>query len=939
VRNARLTLFDAVNFSDFAPHCCLRQGPIRPRRHEDTAGVPRRSTFRTLSAAVTVAILLATAVVGLSIWRDRAKAIADGSREARNIATVLGGQIAHSLQAIDIVLGDVKRDVELQLNRTDLDGREVLETRSFHQTLYNRMVALPQALHIIVLDHRGDIIATNSGWPAPKLYLGDRTYFTEVAAANDDELHIGDPVVNRITGDTAIAVSRRLRGADGSFHGIVFISFRSDYIESLFRSVEARSGQNFALARRDGTLLVSVPGRIARPGDKVTNLPPFIAAVEAGGGVYRLVSGFDHLPRWSAVHPLPDYPLVVFSGIPEYVLLSDWSAAALLTVVQTLVLLTVAFGLLWTIARQFRRLSASQTSLETTSLKLDTALNNMSQGLAMFDAEARLIICNEHYRRMFALPPHLAEPGRPLCEILADIHARRGVPDIADSIDDILAMVASGETRMHDFLSPDGRILAVRNVPMPGGGWVATFEDVTEGRASETRIRLLAHNDVLTGIANRSRFLDHLVEAQERLRSSGQPFGVLVLDLDHFKRVNDSLGHAAGDALLKQLASRLAASVDDGDVLARLGGDEFAVIQASPHLYGSLAGASADMHRNAAALAKRIIEAIGRPCDIDGRTLVTGCSIGIAIAPYDGDGADDLMKRADLALYKAKSDGRNGYAFFDQELAAIADGRHRMEEDLRAGLERGEFELHYQPLVDAATQRPRAMEALVRWRHPRDGMIAPDRFIPLAEDTGLIVALGDWILRTGCAEAVRWPADIILAINISPVQFRKSNLLEVVAAALAASGLPPQRLEIEITERVLLDADADNLEVLHRLKALGVSIALDDFGTGYSSLSYLTRFPFDKIKIDRSFTRDLLERDECAAVTAAVVHIGRSLDIVTVAEGVETPAQFEALRAAGVGQIQGYLFGRPTPARDIVFAPARDETADRDHEPLVIGVA
>jgi diguanylate cyclase (GGDEF)-like protein len=879
--------------------------------------VTHRSTFRILSAAVVTVIGLATVAVAHSVWRDRDTAIADGIRETRNVATMLGGQIARTIQAIDIVLQNLQAEVEEDLNRTDFDGRLLLETPGFHGTLKSHLLALPQALHILVVDGKGDVVATSAAWPTPVLNVSDRAYFLALRDSHADSMYVSEPVVNRITREPTVIIARRLQGTAGEFRGIILVSFRSAYLKSIFRSVDARPGQSFGITRRDGTFLESYPDGNVRPGDKVTQPEPFLAAVGAGGGAYRHISSFDGIPRWSAVEPLADYPLVVFTGIPEYVILADWRTAATAKAIQTIVLLGVALILLVTIARQFRHLAASEASLKATSHRLDTALNNMSQGLAMFDDEARLIVCNEHYRSLLGLPSELGKPGTMLSDIVADCCRRWGTPDdSAEQVATKLRQARSGETATHDVVA-DNRVLAFRTVSMPGGGWVATFEDVTERRAREARIRHLAQNDALTGIANRARFLDHLAAAERRLDTSAQPFAVLLLDIDHFKRVNDSYGHATGDALLKEVARRIRSVLADGDVLARLGGDEFAVLQAAPRLFTSLTVAKADMRGSAAALAGRILSVIDRPFEVDGNDLVVGASVGIAIAPYDGAG--ELMKRADLALYKAKSDGRNCYAFFDPALAAVVEERHRLERDLRDALARGEFELQYQPQVESATRRLRGLEALVRWRHPNDGLMSPDRFIPLAEDTGLIHPLGEWILDTACATAKRWPDEITVAINISPVQFRKVGLFESVQRALRRSGLPPRRLELEITERVLLDADAGNLDVLHRLKALGVSIALDDFGTGYSSLSYLTLFPFDKIKIDRSFVRDLLGREDCAAVTAAVVNLGRSLDIVTLAEGIETEAQYEALRAAGVRQMQGFLFGRPTPADMISF--------------------
>jgi diguanylate cyclase (GGDEF)-like protein len=579
-----------------------------------------------------------------------------------------------------------------------------------------------------------------------------------------------------------------------------------------------------------------------------------------------------------------------------------------------------------TLERLNARLRASEAELTNQNSLFGVALNNMTQGLAMYDADARLVVCNERFLTMYGLSAQDARPGRSLRDIIASQGAKAPVGGVDAMVDEILAMVTRPESTIHEFVHAAGRIFSVTNCPMKNGGWVSTHEDVTDTRNNEAHVRRLAHNDVLTSIPNRSSFIDKLNEARELLESTGRPFSVLMLDLDRFKDVNDSLGHAVGDLLLKETAQRLLASMRSTDIVARLGGDEFAIIQ-GPRRGRGKGDTVPDMREQAIALASRVTELVGEPYEIDGRKVVVGVSIGIAIAPRDGIAPDDLMKKADLALYRVKSDGRNGYAFFDAELAQAADERHRLEVDLRQGLERSEFELHYQPVAEIGSRRTCCMEALVRWRHPALGLVTPDRFISLAEDTGLITALGEWIMQAATMEAARWPDDVKLAVNVSPVQLRKANLFDVILCALVDSGLPPERLELEITERVLLEKEGDHLSTLRQLQNLGVSIALDDFGTGYSSLSYLKQFRFDKIKIDRSFTGEILEKSECAAIVSAIIGMGRALDIVTVAEGVETDDQMVALRAAGIDQVQGWLIGRPRPAGQLVFGGAGSATA------------
>jgi diguanylate cyclase (GGDEF)-like protein/PAS domain S-box-containing protein len=439
---------------------------------------------------------------------------------------------------------------------------------------------------------------------------------------------------------------------------------------------------------------------------------------------------------------------------------------------------------------------------------------------------------------------------------------------------------------------------------------VGVIEDVTERKRAEEKIVHLARHDALTGIANRTVLREKLEEASERLREHREAFTVLMLDLDAFKYINDTAGHTAGDQLLKELAHRLQSSLDETETLARLGGDEFAIIQA----------AETNQRERAIALALKVLDVVGRPFDLDGHNVTVGASIGIALAPENGTEPGELLKKADLALYRVKSEGRNSFSFFDEEMSKDAAARHRLLNDLRAALSRNEFDLYYQPVVDAKTARPCGTEALVRWRHPVEGLVSPDRFIWLAEEAGLMGTLGEWILERACADAASWPENIKVAVNLSAAQFQTGKLFDVILCALVESGLAPERLELEITESILLQNKEGYGVMIQQLKNIGVSIVLDDFGTGYSSLSYLTRFPFDKIKIDKSFTQGISDRADCAAVVASVLTLARGLDIAVTAEGVETNEQFELLRAAGVNQLQGYLFGRPVPVAELDFS-------------------
>jgi diguanylate cyclase (GGDEF)-like protein len=442
-----------------------------------------------------------------------------------------------------------------------------------------------------------------------------------------------------------------------------------------------------------------------------------------------------------------------------------------------------------------------------------------------------------------------------------------------------------------------------------------SLQDKTDELQREgEKVAHLAHHDTLTGLANRAELHKRIDQSRANLECNGVPFAVFVLDLDRFKEVNDSLGHAAGDALLRAVAQRLTDALRQDDVLARLGGDEFAIIQSAPRASGD-GPPALDHHRQGAIeLATRILQILAEPFALEGDTVFIGCSIGISLAPEDASEPEALMKAADLALYEAKAAGRNCFFFFDATMTQAIDERHRLEADMRAGLTRGEFELVYQPIIDLRIDRAVGAEALVRWRHPLHGLMTPDRFIPIAEDTGLIVELGAWVLQQACRDAMAWPDDVRLAVNLSASQFRDARLLDVIRAALVDVGLPPSRLEVEVTETVLLEKHSGCVAALHHVRDLGVSVALDDFGTGYSSLSYLRTFPFDKIKIDRSFTQDITERADCAAIVSSILGLGRSLAVATTVEGIETDQQLEMVRAAGATLVQGFLFGKPVPA-------------------------
>jgi diguanylate cyclase (GGDEF)-like protein len=558
------------------------------------------------------------------------------------------------------------------------------------------------------------------------------------------------------------------------------------------------------------------------------------------------------------------------------------------------------------------QLRKNHTEIEKLNRWFQIALNNMARGLSMFDADHRLIVCNTQYQVMYDLPDRLTRPGTRIATMIEYWTKTQGrdadpSPSQWQWLDHLTGAVESGSDFSRLNLLPNGRMISINCQPLADGGWVDVHEDVTEKHRSEVRIRELAELDTLTGLANRHHFLERLNRALGETETEGS-FALFWLDLDHFKEVNDSFGHPAGDALLKAVGMRLTAAVRATDFIARLGGDEFAILQT---------GASIDADA-VNALARRLIDTVSEPYQIFGHAMSVGVSIGIALAPTHGTTADELIKNGDIALYKAKSAGRGASVIFEHHFENAMKARRSIEIDLRGAIQAGELELHYQPILDLRTGRVTMCEALLRWRHPDRGLVPPLDFIPVAEDIGVISEIGAWALHEACRTAQSWPDHIGVAVNLSATQFTKGNLGAIVADALAQSGLAPHRLELEVTETLLLADEPGTNQTLTALSQSGVSIALDDFGTGYASLSYLRSFPFDKIKIDQTFVRDLPDRANCVAIVSAIASLARTLGMRTVAEGVETTAHLDLVSRAGCDEVQGYLFSRPVPAAEIV---------------------
>jgi diguanylate cyclase (GGDEF)-like protein len=637
--------------------------------------------------------------------------------------------------------------------------------------------------------------------------------------------------------------------------------------------------------------------RIDEPG-KALALSKLLASLDAS--LLRLAAAAN---RWGGDRVAEDQRQLV-------ILHWQFSAVAAGLILCGIVLMT---GLFWNnrlVKRAHVELHGLADQLGTQNERFNAALTNMSQALCMVDSEQRLIVCNQRFRELFALSATAVTPGTAITDLYAGI---AGAP-LRDSILRVVLaeqrpLIEARKSATYFQELADGRTLAVSHQPTKEAGWVATYEDVTERRRVEARIAYMAHHDALTDLPNRTLLAERIEHAFARAFRFGETFSVLYLDLDRFKSVNDTLGHPIGDKLLKAVAERLRACTRDTDLVARMGGDEFAILQIGP-----------DTARATEQLAQRVREAVSAPYEIAGHNVVVGTSIGIALAPNDGVATDQLLKNADLALYRAKAGGRGMHCFFEARMGEELQTRRLIELDLRRALTAGELEVYYQPLVSLSDGAITGYEALLRWQHPQRGFISPAEFIPIAEEIGLIVPIGEWVLRQACFQAAKWPHHVKIAVNLSAVQLRSRDLVQVVMLALANSGLAPTRLELEITESVFL-ADSDlTLSILHDLRGFGVRVAMDDFGTGYSSLSYLRSFPFDKIKLDRSFVRDLGVKPDSFAIVQSIAALGTSLGMTTIAEGIETAEQMEQVKLAGFAEGQGYLFGRPQPVERLATA-------------------
>src|SRR5579871_411289 len=841
--------------------------------------------------------------IGLKYVGDYRGDRLEAERDNQNFAMVFEENVLRSIGEIDKGLLYLRRSVETRKDTTD------------YYTIINTTDVLSETIVLVgIIDANGITRATSNGpqhGPGPD--LSDREHFRFHVNRTDDQLFISKPVIGRVSGKWSVQMARRFLNSDKSFGGVVMVSFDPEHLTKFYDKIDFGLSASIALIGNDGVVRSSggSTGGFAL-GQDLSGTEIFKHTQDRTNTTFEARGMPDGRTHLVTLRKVRGQPLWVSVSVDKDQIYKPSRAALGLNS-------AVGAALTFIILAAMEMLLQFEAKARQKADQLRLTLEHMSQGIMLVTSDLQIPIINGRCGELLNLPAEfIKNPPRfdKLAEYQAlNVESYRPAPRHGEW-PRIPAPPSGDEFSVCEQEMPGGAIVEIRSRHLPDGSFVQTFTDVTKRREAEAHVARLAAEDPLTGLPNRRVFRTALEKISQQSRHDNRgdreiDFALLFLDLDRFKVVNDTLGHQIGDALLQEVAKRLKGVLQENDLLARLGGDEFAIVVSSVDSQSALE-----------ALANSLVAAVAKPYEINGHHIRSSASVGIAVGRRDGENEDDLLVAADLALYAVKAGKRGTFKFFEPSMNQELKGRQQTESDLREAIERGNLELHYQPIIDLHTNTISGFEALARWRHPVKGLVPPAIFIPVAEDSGLIVQLGEWALRDACGRAALWPNGLRVAVNLSPIQFSAPNLVEVIERALAESGLAPDRLELEITERILMENSEHTLSTLRRIKKLGVRIALDDFGTGYSSLSYLHSFPFDKIKVDRSFVSELAEHHGHVVIVQAVVSIARALGMTTTAEGVETEGQHQFLRALGCNEVQGYLFSGPVPIDELdgVFA-------------------
>ena len=860
-----------------------------------------------LATVVVVLNAIVIALALLALHKSRVRYEERAVTAATNIALFQERDLVSTVEQVDLILQTIADEV------AEAASDPALGEGSLDPFILRQSARLPALHGLRITNARGDVIHGFGMAKGTHANLADRAYFVELARDPHAGIVISRPLVSRVSGELEIVLARRLNRRDGRFDGVVYATIPLQYFLDKFAAIDL--GAHGVVALRDSELRAiarwpSLRSAAADVGGQTVSRQMHDAiASGAKAGTFSRQSGSDGVDRTLAFRRVGDLPMIIVVGLAKDDYLADWKAEIMRAsaLASLFACVTALFSVL--LHRSWRSREADVDALALQERKFRTLLESSPDGLVIADADGVIALVNRNAERMFGyaadellgLPIRVLLPARYSGFSLATETLASGAVAEATGNRDLWAVTKDGR----EF--PVG--ISVSPIATDQGGLIAAaIRDMTERHASARHIEFLAHHDALTGLPNRTVMESRFEQAVAEAARSGTRVALMFLDLDSFKTVNDSLGHPMGDALLKCVALRLAQFARSSDIVSRQGGDEFLIV---------FTGLASDADVGFAA--DRLVQDFKAPFLVDGHEIATSFSVGIALYPQDGADFPTLLKKADIAMYQAKAAGRDTYRLFGEHMDVEALGRHRIRNALHQAIERLEFKLHFQPQIDLAGGQVIGAEALLRWTHPELGFVPPAQFIPVAEESGLIVQIGEWVLHEACRQAAAWQVPgrppLSVAVNISAVQFARGDLEDTVRRALAASGLAPELLELELTESILIRNVDSVLATVMRLKRLGVALSIDDFGTGYSSLTYLKRFAVDKLKIDQSFIRDLVSDADSAAIVRAIVQMAQSLNLKTVAEGIEDDGALAHLRAIGCDQGQGYGIARPMPAQ------------------------
>jgi diguanylate cyclase (GGDEF)-like protein len=868
------------------------------------ARLVRRQSFLFVAASVLIGFVL-VGMAALDVYLHRLL-VEEGAQSARNLSYNLSDQADRTLQS---VLSTVSKVVE-RLESDGVNSIGALESAAGAkdvQALVRERLAEDRSLDGVFIVGADGKIGNSDRAPLVSIAnLHGEDHLDSLRDASPEAVYVSTPFQSAASGTWQLSLSKRVSARDGTFLGVVNGVVKLPSLDDALEKVALGEHASVSIFREDGTIIACFPQREIAFGANIADgdvYSRFIAPKR--DGVTRQSNAIDGVDRLLAIVHSPKFPVASVVAVAMNDVLAGWlHQAEALAFGAAVIVLAIAFGTI-RLAVYIERLADAQarasvqTQLAVQYKRFHDAVDNIVQGLAMYDRRKSLIACNKRYAEIYGLPDALTGPGVTRAEIVA----YRGSHGFGKPLSEP-RKEPDGSVLIVSEL-PDGRIIAQRKKKLADGGWVSTHEDITTRHQAEEAVRQMAMSDALTGLLNRIEFKQRLEQCLEEARRHIGKYAVLHLDLDQFKVVNETLGHPLGDKLLREVAARIKAVTRKADTIARVGGDEFAIVQRV--LNGP---------RDAALLAERLIASVSKPYTIDGNDIQIGASAGISLTPDDSFDGDELIRNADMALYQAKAI-RGSYNFFKPAMDEQIRARRNMDNDLRVALAEAQFELNFQPVVSTADRQVNSFEALLRWRHPERGSVPPSEFIPVAEENGQIVPIGEWVLRQACREAAKWPAHINVAVNVSAVQLRSPGILQTISEAIEDAGIDGSRLIVEVTESVMITNAEQAIATLHAIRNMGGVIAMDDFGTGYSSLSYLRRFPFDKIKIDQSFVSELGQREDSAAIVRAATGLAKALGMEAIAEGVETEEQLALVAAEGCAEVQGYLISRPMPAPDV----------------------